>query len=78
MPRANRTGSRLEQFVGELLAKENSQNDHQPQGEAQTQRIQARTAKCHGHFTDIDRAGNCLYCGGKPGGSAVRRTNEDN
>ena len=49
----------------------------QAETEAQTQRIQARTVKCHGHFTDIDQAGNCLYCGGKPGGSGVRRTNED-
>ena len=49
----------------------------QAEPEARTQRVQARTVKCHGHFTDIDRAGNCLYCGGKPGGSGVRRTNED-
>ncbi len=50
----------------------------QAETEARTQRVQARMIKCHGHFTDIDRTGNCLYCGGKPGGSAVRRTNEDN
>ena len=49
----------------------------QAEPEARTQRVQARTVKCRGHFTDIDRAGNCLYCGGKPGGSGVRRTNED-
>ena len=49
----------------------------QAETEARTQRVQAHKVKCHGHFTDIDRAGNCFYCGGKPVGSAVRRTNED-
>ncbi len=45
--------------------------------QVQPQRIPARMTKCHAHFTDIDRFANCLYCGGKPGSSAVRRTNED-
>ena len=36
----------------------------------------ARLIKCHAHFTDTDRQGNCGYCGGAPGSSPVRNTNE--
>ncbi len=31
---------------------------------------------CGRHFAETDSVGNCLQCGGRPGSSSARRTNE--
>ena len=44
----------------------------QPETPALTEGKETRLIRCHGHFIDSDRRGNCSFCGGRPGNAAVR------
>ena len=45
----------------------------QTENPALTEGKKTRLIRCHGHFIDSDRRGNCSFCGGRPGSAAVRR-----
>ena len=48
----------------------------QTENPALTEGKKTRLIRCHGHFIDSDRRGNCSFCSGRPGSAAVRRPDE--